>query len=208
MDVLRAKLTLRATRVVALAAALALGCSDLPGADSSQVASSPVGEGGSLVGMDSALKLFRLGLEPLSDLENAEPSMQRAVARFARIVNDRDTADLRRFVMSRREFAYLYYPTSHYTRRPTLQEPGLAWFLQLQHSEKGATRLMNRFADAPLQLVSNDCKAPPKTEGANRLWFDCVQRIVERSDTTLIRLFGGMIERNGRFKLFSYSNDL
>lgn len=208
MDALRTKLTVKAAGVVALAAALAAGCSDTPDAHSRQAPSSPASEGGSLVGIDSALQLFRAGLEPLSDLENAEPSMERAVARFVRIVNESDTADLRRFVMSRREFAYLYYPTSHYTRKPTLQEPGLAWFLHLQHSQKGATRVMNRFADQPLQLVANQCKTPPRAEGANRLWFDCVQRIAARGDTTLIRLFGGIYERNGRFKIFSYSNDL
>lgn len=160
------------------------------------------------MGIDSALILFRAGLEPLTELQDAEPSMDRAIGRFARLVASRDTADLRRFVMTRREFAWLYYPTSHYTRRPTLQEPSLAWFLHLQHSEKGASRLMNRFANEPLRLVSNVCHDPPILEGDNRLWFDCTQLIIAHGDRTRVRLLGGIYERNGQFKIFSYSNDL
>jgi hypothetical protein len=191
-------------------AALGMTVAVLGGCDRANdaAASPPPSEGGSPFGIDSALKLFRVGLEPMTELENAEPSVERAIARLTRIVQTRDTADLRRFVMTRREFAWLYYPTSHYTRRPTLQEPGLAWFLHLQHSEKGATRLIRRYG-GKVELFSNECAAPPRVEGDNRLWWDCVQRArSEAGDTVVIRLFGGILERHGRFKIFSYSNDL
>ncbi len=111
--------------------------------------------------------------------------------------------------MSRQEFAWLYYPTSAFTRAPTRQEPGLAWFLHLQASQKGVTRLLNEYGGRPLRIARNECKAPPRVEGSNKLWFDCVQRLVEaQGDTTVTSLFGGILERNGRFKIFSYSNDL
>jgi hypothetical protein len=183
-----------------------LGCG-APGEETRQVSSPPASEGGSTVGIDSALKLFRAGLEPQSELQDAEPSIDRVVSRFVRSVERRDTADLRRLVMSRREFAYLYYPTSPYTRRPTLQEPGIAWFLHLQHSEKGATRLLNRY-ERGVKLVGHSCTEPPRIEGENRIWYDCVQRVIQGTDTVPIRLFGGILERTGRFKIFSYSNDL
>lgn len=166
------------------------------------------GEGGSPVSLDSALTLFRLGLQPVAELQNADPSLDAIVARLNRAVEQSDTATLRAIVMSRAEFAYLYYPTSVFTRPPMKQEPGLVWFLHLQHSEKGVTRLVNRYGGRSLRWT-NSCAAP-KVEGDNRLWFDCVQRVVENGgrDTTVIRLFGGVYERNGRFKIFSYSNDL
>lgn len=166
------------------------------------------GEGGSPVSLDSALTLFRQGLQPVSELQNAEASLDAIVARLNRAVEQSDTAALRNIVMSRVEFAYLYYPTSVFTRPPMKQEPGLVWYFHLQHSEKGVSRLVHRYGGQPLRWT-NRCAAP-KVDGDNRLWFDCIQRIVENGgrDTTVIRLFGGVYERNGRFKIFSYSNDL
>lgn len=166
------------------------------------------GEGGSPVSLDSALTLFRAGLAPVSELENGEASLDAIVSRLVQAVEQSDTAALRDIVMSRAEFAYLYYPTSVFTRPPMKQEPGLVWFLHMQNSEKGASRLVNRHGGRPLRL-SNSCGSP-NDEGENRLWFDCVQRIVDSAgrDTTLVRLFGGVLERHGRFKVFSYGNDL
>ena len=164
-------------------------------------------EGGAPFSIDSALTLFRSGLPPLEELTDAETSIDATVARFAAMVERSDTAAMRSMVMSRREFAWLYYPTSAFTRKPMLQEPGLAWFLHLTNSQKGATRLLDRYGNKRLNLVANVCK-DPRSEGENRLWYDCIQRIVEGTDTVSIRLFGGIVERRGRFKIFSYSNDL
>jgi hypothetical protein len=118
-----------------------------------------------------------------------------------------DTATLRAIVMTRREYAYLYYPTSPFTRAPMKQEPDLNWFLHLEHSQKGVTRLMNRFGGRPLRIIRNECKAA-RVEGRNVLWDDCLQSVVASGDTIVTRLFGGVYERDGRFKIFSYSNDL
>lgn len=165
------------------------------------------GEGGSPVALDSALTLFRVGLAPVSELENGEASLDAIVSRLVQAVEQSDTAALRDIVMSRAEFAYLYYPSSVFTRPPMKQEPGLVWFLHMQNSEKGVSRLVNRFGGSQLRIF-NRC-APPKLEGENRLWFDCAQRVLDAGgETTVIRLFGGVYERNRRFKIFSYSNDL
>lgn len=191
-----------------MALSLAAACGDGPRASAAATSPPSIAEGGAAVPLDSALTLFRRGLEPVTELGNTESSIEAIVNRLTRAIERSDTATLRDIVMSRREFAYLYYPTSVFTRPPMRQEPGLVWFLHVQHSEKGATRLMNRYGGRPLSL-HNECASPPKVEGANRLWFDCVQRVVESGgDTTVVRLFGGVYERDGRFKIFSYSNDL
>lgn len=212
MDQLRPKLSRVIRRHVGLVAGVALSlataCGDHTVRQANASPANTAGEGGAPVSLDSALTLFRRGLEPVAELQHAESSIDAMVARLIRAVEQSDTAALRDIVMSRAEFAYLYYPTSVYTRTPMKQEPGLAWFLHLQHSEKGVSRLVTRYGGAPLHL-SNTC-ALPKAEGENRLYFDCVQRVVAAGgrDTTVIRLFGGIYERRGRFKIFSYSNDL
>jgi hypothetical protein len=197
----------RTIAALVLSAALVLGAACADSAAESP-GSAPQSQGGSPLGIDSALALFRAGLEPIAELSNAAPSIDSAVVRFARMVERRDTAAMRAMVMNRREYGYLYYPTSPYTRPPTIQEPGLNWFLHLQNSEKGATRLLDRFGGRPLTISRHECKGPPRSEGDNRLWDDCVQRIVQGRDTVVLRLFGGIYERGGRFKIFSYSNDL
>jgi hypothetical protein len=119
----------------------------------------------------------------------------------------RDTASLRELVMSRAEFAYFYYPTSAFTRSPTKQEPGLAWFLHLQSSQKGVSRLLDRMGGSDVRLVGSACEGEPRAEGLNRIWFDCRQTIALGADTTTLRLLGGVIERGGMYKAFSYAND-
>lgn len=193
--------------VAGLAACFA--CRDTPAGELRRASSSAsVGEGGAPISLDSALKLFRRDLSPVTELENAEPSIERVVARLVQSVGRSDTAALRELVMSRREFAYLYYPTSPLTRAPTKQEPELAWFLHLQQSQKGITRLLNRQSGKPLRIVRNECRAPTRIEGRNVLWHDCIQAVLDGRDTVAMRLFGGIYERDGRFKIFSYTNDL
>jgi hypothetical protein len=210
LDLLRAQLMRRnvngAALVLSAAFVFLAACADRPG-DAAAATPPSQGQGGSPYSIDSALALFRAGLEPAVELESAQPSIDSTIRRFARMLEQRDTAAMRAMVMTRREFAYLYYPTSPFTRTPTLQEPGLAWFLHINNSQKGATRLLERFGGKPLRIAGNACRGS-RIEGDNRLWNDCVQRIVVEGDTTVIRLFGGVYERNGRFKILSYANDL
>ena len=197
--------------VVAAAVALAglVACSDVRAGDAPlRAVDVTAGEGGAPVPLDSALALFRRDLSPATALEHSAPSIPLLIERFARSIEQSDTAAIREMVMSRREFAYLYYPSSPFTRPPTKQEPGLAWFLHLQPSRKGVTRLFNRFGGRPFRVLSNECKSSPRAEGENVIWDDCLQSVTDGRDTVTMRLFHGIYERAGRFKIFSYSNDL
>ncbi|HEX5580223.1 MAG TPA: hypothetical protein VFX39_01525, partial [Gemmatimonadaceae bacterium] len=159
--------------------------------------------------LDSALAEFREGLPVVTALAGGEADRDALVRRFVRAVEARDADDLRAMVMDRAEFAYLYYPTSPYTRRPTRQEAPLAWFIQLENSQKGASRVLGRYGGRALHAAGYQCDAEPVASGENRLWSNCVLRLAPPGqDTTEIRLFGGIIEREGRYKLFSYTNDL
>ncbi|HEY0972031.1 MAG TPA: hypothetical protein VGE02_13775 [Gemmatimonadales bacterium] len=199
-----------------LAAIVALGAgacstdaswSDVPEARA-ETAVADSGVGG-VESLDAALAVFRGGLPVVTALQGGEADRDAIVQRFVRAVESGDTTELRRIVMDRAEFAYLYYPTSPYTRRPSRQAAPIAWFLQLQNSRKGLSRVLTHFGGRELHAVGYECAAEPVTSGENRVWRDCVLRLAPpASDTAGIRLFGGIIERGGRFKLFSYTNDL
>ena len=158
--------------------------------------------------IEESLRRFRQNLAASVELANAERSRDAVVRRFIRAVERSDTTDLREMVLSRSEFAWLYYPTSPHTRPPTIQPPELVWFLHLENSQKGVTRVLARFGGRSLRVRGYTCALPPRTEDGNTVWDDCLLHLGAGRDTTSFRLFGGVIERAGRYKLFSYSNDL
>lgn len=171
-------------------------------------AGEPAGRDARDVELDSALAAFRAPLPPVVALDGGERSRDALVARFVRAVERADTNDLRALAMSRAEFAYLYYPGSAHTRRPSRQEAPLVWFLHLQESQKGISRALARRGGRPLGLLGYRCAPAPVREGRNVLWHDCLLRLAGGGDTSEVRLFGAVLERDGRFKLHSFANDL
>lgn len=163
--------------------------------------------------VDSALPLtesvrrFRDGLPVVDGFAGASPSRDALVARFIRAVEQSDTGDLRAMVMTRAEFAFLYYPESPHTRPPTVQPPGVVWFLHLQNSQQGVSRVLARFGGTPLPVRGYACLESSRTVGALVVWDDCTLRFGRGADTASRRLFGGIVEHRGQFKVFSFAND-
>lgn len=155
-----------------------------------------------------SLALFREGLDVPTRLAGGAASRDALVRRFVRAIERRDTATARAMVLSRAEFAWLYYPTSPYTRPPTVQEAPLTWFLLVQNSQKGITRAFNRYGGSGIRYHTHRCTPEPAREGDNRLWHDCVVELTTADGGIVtLRLFGSIIERDGRLKFFSYAND-
>jgi hypothetical protein len=192
-------------------AALTVGCDRAPASRVSdtlpaRAAAAPVVD--SIHPPEEAMRRFREHLPVVSGLEDAERSRDSLVRRLVRAVEGRDTAALRRIVMTRAEFAHLYYPTSPHARPPAQQPPALVWFLNSQASEKGVSRALDRFGGRSLEVRGYTCASSPRVEGGNTIWDDCRLHVGAGGDTSSIRLFGGIIERDGRFKVLSYANDL
>jgi hypothetical protein len=161
----------------------------------------------SSVALDEALRRFREGVAVVSRLSGGATSREALVRRFVRAVARRDTTSVREMVLSRAEFAYLYYPHSPFTRDPHKQMAGLVWFLTQANSSKGITRAFERLGGQALRYREHRCNARPKTQGPNLLWEDCLVRLTHGGAQAEIRLFGSIIERDGRVKFVSYAND-
>jgi hypothetical protein len=110
-------------------------------------------------------------------------------------------------IISRAEFGHLYYPTSPYTREPTKQAAALAWFLVIEPSKVGVTRVLDRFGGTSLGYRGYSCSALSKHEGDNVVWEGCALKITAAAGTGALHLFGPILEREGRFKFLSYAND-
>jgi hypothetical protein len=164
----------------------------------------------SIFPMDEHIRRFRAGLrDQPATLVGGAASRAELVERFVRAVESHDTASLRTMVLSRAEFAYLYYPTSRSSRPPMQQSPALVWFQIQQNSEKGIVRALRRHGGRPLGYVTHECEPQPTREGENVLWEVCsLERVLPSGDRSSGRWFGSIIERNGHFKFISYANDL
>lgn len=156
------------------------------------------------------LRRFRVGLDSVARFDNGAASTRDAlVQRFARALTRHDTSALRALALSRAEFAYLYYPGTQYVRPPYLIAPDVLWQLMHARSESGMKRLVARVGDAGVRIQGAVCERAPAVEGRNRLLRECVVR-VRRAGADSVerrRLFGTIVERDGRYKFVSYAND-
>lgn len=160
-----------------------------------------------IVPVEEALRRFRSDLSPVTGLVGGEATKEALVRRFVHAIETRDTASFRQMVLSRSEFAYLYYPFTRHTRKPYTQDPALVWFLIQMNSEKGITRALRYYGGKSLGYVKTKCEKSPRREGLNRLWTEClVHRVAARGDTLAEHMFGGILELDGHHKFIGYAN--
>jgi hypothetical protein len=163
----------------------------------------------SIVPRDEALRRFQAESPRVERLQEDEASREAVLAAYVRALETRDTAAIARLAINRAEFAWLYYPTTPQGLPPYDVEPGLLWFLLSSRSDKGARRALTVYGGQRFKVLSQDCGQTGAREGANTIWGPCTVRWVgESRDTVSTRLLGQIIERDGRYKVLSYSNDL
>jgi hypothetical protein len=159
---------------------------------------------------DEALRRFRADLtEPAAGLADGATARDELVQRFIRALEQRDTAALASLVITRAEFAYLYYPTDPLSRPPYELSPALMWFRLQGSNRKAAAALLAKRAGRPLGYVGYHC-ARSDRQGDNTVWSECtITRQIPGSAGALEeRLFGTILERDGRYKLVALRNQL
>jgi len=164
----------------------------------------------SILPVEEELRRFRLDVvgNVATKFRDGSSTREALVTRFVRALVVLDSADLEAMLLDPREFADLVYPESPYTRPPYRQAPGLVWNQIQNPSRSGLTRLLRRLGGQPLQYEGHTCAAQPDRQGHNLIWTGCVVRIVDpNGDVRKHRLFGSIIEREGRFKFVSYANE-
>lgn len=164
----------------------------------------------SIFPIDEEIRRFQTSIpDSVSELSAAAVSRDELVTRFFAALESNDRAAMQELALTTAEFAYLFYPHTRYTRRPYELSPALLWF-QLENSgSKGLARVLIRYGGRPLASRGYVCSAEPEIEGPNRLWSGCtVQHVADSGDTVSLSLFGGIIERDGRFKFINFANRL
>ncbi|MGI9139653.1 MAG: hypothetical protein ACR2GJ_00890 [Gemmatimonadaceae bacterium] len=173
-----------------------------------QADSAPTGYVDSIIPMDEAVRRFREGLPESARLEGGASSRDSLVRVFMRALHANDSSAVRRMLVSQAEYAYLYFPSSIYMNKPYELAPGLAWFLNVQNSEKGITRVMRRLGGHDLAFEQYSC-AEELTEGENTFWRGCTvaYRDPQTRSPVTRRIFGTIMERDGHHKFLTYAND-
>lgn len=161
---------------------------------------------------EAELLKFQKASHPVDSLAGAEPSRDALVQRFVAALETRDTATLRRMLVTRDEFAFLYYPTTPQGFPPYRLEAGLMWELLQKGNRGGLTKALRERGGKPLGVSGYECDPYPSEEGRNKVWGPCVLLRKplegEQGDTIRERLFSQVIERDGRWKFLNYGNKL
>lgn len=169
----------------------------------------PLGVVDSILPTPELLERFRAGIARTDTLSHASESIDALVRRFATAVAATDTTDLQAMAMSAAEFAWLYYPDSEFMQPPYELAAELSYMLMDQNSRKGLTRVLRRAGGTEVRYLSHHCPDEPKQRARDRLWEGCTIRLRGADGTeATMRLFGSIWERDGRYKLVSYANEL
>jgi hypothetical protein len=110
-------------------------------------------------------------------------------------------------LLSRREFAWVYYPRHIYRDPPYELDPGTFWMLIQGNSDKGLVRVMRRYGGRGLTFRTLECApggnviAPLREAERCMLEFD-VDGLPESR-----RMFGSIVGDGNGYKFVSYANE-
>ena len=163
----------------------------------------------SILPMAEYLRRFREGLSEPMGFSGGENSRDALARRFLSAISARDTATLATLVVSRAEFAWLVFPHHIYAKPPYELDPEIFWMQLTAGSAKGIGRTLERLGGRRLTFQALDCRRDTVQvrSGPVRVWATCGVRYRDGDSVQTRRLFGSVVERDGRVKLLSFAND-
>lgn len=155
------------------------------------------------------LERYRADIPQVDTLSFASASREALVKRFADALAAGDSTELRAMAMTAAEFAWLYYPASEFTSPPYELAPEHVHMLIDQNSQKGFIRMIRRSVGASMEYAGHDCPDEPRIREHNRFWERCNVHLRNPDGSVdSLRLFGGIWELDGSWKLVSFANEL
>lgn len=191
--------------IVLVLSAASSGCGPRPAAAESET--EPNGIVDRSIPIQDALREFQRSVPRVDSLSWAARDRNALVADFMRALERGDSTRLAQLFISKAEFAWIYFPTSIYMRGPYELPPEIAWLLTVADSDKGFTRLINRLGGRSLGHTGVDCRREER-DSRHTYWRDCfVEYRRPLGQRVKGRLFGSIMERDGKYKFLSYAND-
>ncbi len=190
-----------------LALAAALACTPRGERPAAPPAGGTAAVSDSAIPREVALRRFQAAVPRVDTLASPWRSRDALVEAFIAALRRQDTAALSAMTLTASEFGWLYYPTTPQGFPPYSLNADLMWFLIENRGARGLALLLQERGGRDLGYVGVECEGTPSREGGNVLWGPClVRRTIERGQTGTERLFGLIIEREGRYKFVSFAN--
>lgn len=162
----------------------------------------------SILPAEEEIRRFNEGVPRPAGLSGGATSREQLVRRFADALATNDTTALRALHVTRAEFGYLVFPESPHVRPPYKTKPLVIWMQLMSESQRGMARLLERVAGGSARISQLRCPTGPTLEGTNQYWRNCTVLLSEaNAEPRRMRLFGPILERDGRLKFLSYSTD-
>ncbi len=160
--------------------------------------------------MAESLRRFRAGLSEPERLEGGAISREALARDFLSAVASQDTVALAGLRVSRAEFAWLVFPQHIYSQPPNELDPAIFWLQLSAEGDKGLQRTLQRFGAHTLGFRGLQCQRDTVQvrPGRAAIWSSCKVRYRDGTKVETRRLFGSIVERDGRAKLLSLANDL
>jgi len=157
---------------------------------------------------EEEIRRFNEGIPRPEGLTGGTSSREDLVRQFVAALRTSDTAALRALHVTRAEFGHLVFPESPHVQPPYKTKPLVIWMQLMSDSQRGMARLLERVAGDSVRISGLQCQQVADREGANRYWRGCTLNVVDAAGAARrLRLFGQIIERDGRLKFLSYSTD-
>lgn len=157
---------------------------------------------------DEALRRFQAELEgpPVTALTDGAESIDRLLGEYWRLLAAGDTTALTPLVVSKPEYAYLYFPESD--EPASGMQPRISWLLLSNNSGRGLTRALAAATADAGEMRGTVCGPKHTVVGASFIHGPCgiVRARASGVDTLLIATH--IIERGGIFKLMSFTNEM
>jgi hypothetical protein len=186
------------------------GCDSGEGGDAVVAENQPTSEThiDSVMPMAVALERFRVGLAEPNGLGGGADSRDELVQTYVTSLATEDTLTLASLALNAAEYGWLYFPTTVEAFPPYELPPDVGWLRLQGASQRGLSRALREFGGQDLRLEYYECQAEPLIQANNRVWTNCVTTIVRGGSGRLTAtLFAAILERGGKFKFISYSND-
>jgi hypothetical protein len=143
---------------------------------------------------------------PVTALSGGERSLEALLERYWSLLVAGDTLAMTPLVASQREFAYLYFPESRELTDGV--PPAISWLMLSSNGGRGLTRALREAAAGEPASSGTVCRPLELPAGQSRIIGPCGVLRTKGGQRDTLWFVKHVIERDGVFKLMSFSNDL
>lgn len=139
-------------------------------------------------------------------LSGGAPSTDALLRRYWGLLAAGDTLAMTPLIVSRAEYAYLYFPES--VESASGMPPAVGWELIVRQSGRGLTRALFQAQRGPSTVVRTLCSDEPRRMGNSVLYGPCGVVIRRDGSEETLWIVKSVLQRDGVHKLLGLQNEL